>query len=55
MIFLGYLLRILSSLPILRLAVVEIITSTMVDKIQIEASPAPLRFMRYIMEDTETK
>ena len=30
-------------------------TSTMVMRMQTEARPAPLRFMRYAIEDTETK
>ena len=33
----------------------EIITSTMVARMQMEARPAPLRFMRKAMDETETK
>ena len=35
--------------------VVEIMTRIMVAMMQMEARPAPLRFMRKAMEDTETK
>lgn len=30
-------------------------TSTMVDRMQMDASPAPFLFIRYRMEDTEIK
>lgn len=45
----------LPSAPMYRLAVDTSITSTVVSRMQMEARPAPLRRIRNIMEDTETK
>ena len=38
-----------------RQSVVDIMTRTKVEKMQMEARLAPLRFMRYAMEETEMK
>ena len=51
----GYLVFKASPDPKYRLAVEESITSTMVAKTHMDASPAPFLFMRYTMDDTDTK
>lgn len=45
----------LFSVPKNRQAVEDIMTSTIVASIQTDASPAPFRFILYVIEDTETK
>ena len=55
MIFLGYLRFRLFSVPANKQTVEETVTSTMVERIQIDASPAPFLFIRYTMEERETK
>ena len=45
----------LSSSPKNRQEEEAIITRTMVARMQMEASPAPFRFMRKVMEETEIK
>ena len=51
----GYLVLTASSFPKYSVVVEEIITSTIVIRMQIEARPSPLRFIRKAKEDTLTK
>ena len=41
--------------PMYRLTVVEIVTSTIVERMQMAARPAAFCFMRYIMPETAMK
>ena len=52
---LGYLaVRVLST-PKYRQGVEDIMTKTIVARMQMDARPAPFRFILYAIEDTETK
>ena len=48
-------INVLVCIPEKRLIVDESITSTIVDSMQIEASPAPFLFIRYVIPETDTK
>ena len=51
----GHIVRMQSSVPAYNATVEKIVTSTMVDRMQILARPAAFCFIRYISPETVTK